>query len=245
MASFRSTKGPRKPYSRPAPRPNVEGQWLHDMADDNNTTNHTSTARPRLAGVAAGPSTRLVVTNLHYEISPKDLTAIFGQIGTLVCEPEIRYDRSGRSSGTAIVSFETLVEATRAKKQFDGILAKGQPMTIAFDAVAPPRQPRGRSSSAPTTSSLLNRIERAPLLDRLSGSKDDSSLRTPRGVGPIRTARGAQKPARGGRAAAPKKAKAPKTASDLDKELDAFMGDSDAAPAAAAAAAPAQDVEMV
>ncbi|KAJ6470580.1 hypothetical protein C8R47DRAFT_754784 [Mycena vitilis] len=248
MASFRSNKGPRKPYSRPAPRANVDGQWLHDMADDKNTTNHTPTGRPRLVGVAVGPSTRLVVNNLHYEISPKDLTAIFGQIGTLVCEPEIRYDRSGRSSGTAIVTFETPVEATRAKKQFDGILAKGQPMTIAFDAVAPPRQPRGRSSSAPTTSSLLNRIERAPLLDRLSGSKgskDDSSLRAPRGVGPIRTARGSQKPARGGRAAAPKKAKAPKTASDLDKELDAFMGDNDAAPAAAAAAAPAQDVEMV
>ncbi|KAF7360226.1 THO complex subunit 4-A [Mycena venus] len=244
MASFRSNRVARKPYSRPVPRPNIDGQWLHDMAEDDNTPlNGGLNSRPRTPAAVAGPSTRLVVTNLHYEISPKDLTAIFGQIGTLTSEPHIRYDRSGRSSGTAIVSFETLAEATRAKNQYNGILAKGQPMSIAFD-VTPPRQPRARSSSAPTTSSLLNRIQKPPLLDRLSGSKDDSALpRAPRGVGPIRTARGAQKPARGGKAAAPKKPKTPKTAAELDKELDAFMGDNDSAPAPAAAA-PAQDVEM-
>ena len=37
----------------------------------------------------------------------------------------LKYDRSGRSSGVAIIAFETPAEATRAKKQFDGILAKG------------------------------------------------------------------------------------------------------------------------
>ena len=36
-----------------------------------------------------------------------------------------QYDRSGRSSGSAIIAFETVAEAIRAKKQFDGILAKG------------------------------------------------------------------------------------------------------------------------
>ncbi|KAJ7717643.1 hypothetical protein DFH07DRAFT_1012501 [Mycena maculata] len=241
MASFRSDRAPRKPYSRPAPRPSVDGQWLHDMAPTG--PKGSVNARPRAPGaptVSSAPNTRLVVTNLHYEISPKDLTAIFGQIGTLVCEPQIRYDRSGRSSGTAVVSFETLADATRAKKQFDGILAKSQPMSITFDAAAPPRQPRARSSSAPT-SSLLNRIQKAPLLERLS--KDDSALRTPSGprggIGPIRTrGRG------GGRAAAPRPApKKPKTAEELDKELDAFMVDEAPAPVPAPTA-PAQDVEM-
>ncbi|KAJ7468016.1 hypothetical protein FB451DRAFT_1257785 [Mycena latifolia] len=227
MASFRSDRVARKPYSRPAPRPSPDGQWLHDLAPGT----PGARARPGVNGTSAPsvPNSRLVVSNLHYEISPKDLTAIFGQIGTLVCEPQIRYDRSGRSSGTAIVSFETPTEAARAKKQFDGILAKSQPMTIVFDASAP----RGRSSSAPTTSSLLNRIQKAPLLTRLS--KDDSALRAPsapRGrVGPIRT-RGAAAPR-----PAPKK---PKTAAELDKELDAFMGDTEAAPPVT----PAQDVEM-
>ncbi|KAJ7100100.1 hypothetical protein B0H15DRAFT_818687 [Mycena belliarum] len=233
MASFRSNRVVRKPYSRPAPRASADGQWLHDLAPG------TPGARARLAvpgslGAPSIPNSKLVVSNLHYEISPKDLTAIFGQIGTLVCEPQIRYDRSGRSSGTAIVSFETPTEAARAKKQFDGILAKSQPMTIVFDASAP----RGRSASAPTTSSLLNRIQKVPLLTRLS--KDDTALRAPSaprgGVGPIRT-RGAR-----GAASAPRPApKKPKTAEELDKELEAFMGDTEAVPPAAV---PAQDVEM-
>jgi len=242
MASFRSDRAPRKPYSRPPPRASADGQWLHDMAPTG--PRGTLAPRPRgptaILGVSSVPNNRLVVTNLHYEISPKDLTAIFGQIGTLVCEPQIRYDRSGRSSGMAIVSFETPAEATRAKKQFDGILAKSQPMSIAFD-VAPPREPRVRSSSAPTTSSLLNRIQKAPLLERLS--KDDSAVgrRPPSGprggVGPIRT-----RPTRGGngRPAASKPGpKKIKTAEELDKELDAFMVDNDTD------APPAQDVEMV
>ncbi|KAJ7031956.1 hypothetical protein C8F04DRAFT_1108722 [Mycena alexandri] len=231
MASFRSDRTARKPYSRPAPRGNIDAQWVHDMADGNKNHAPRSPAGPRSPG-GAGPSTRLVVTNLHYEISPKDLTAIFGQIGTLVSEPQIRYDRSGRSSGMANVSFETIAEATRARKQFDGILARGQPMSVAFDA-GPPRQPRARASSAPTTASLLNRIQKAPLLERLGGAKDDSALRGPRTTGPIRTPRTTRKPARGGKDAAPKKPKGPKTAEELDNELDAFMVDSDSSPAQA------------
>lgn len=43
-------------------------------------------------------------------------------------EPEIRflkYDRSGRSSGVGIVSFETPEQAAQAKTQFNGKIAKG------------------------------------------------------------------------------------------------------------------------
>lgn len=57
-----------------------------------------------------------------------------------------------------------------------------------------------------------------------------------RPTGPIRSRRG------GGAPRAPKK---PKTAEDLDKELDLFMGDSpQEATAAAPATAGAEDVEM-
>ncbi|KAF9458992.1 hypothetical protein BDZ94DRAFT_1291802 [Collybia nuda] len=237
MSSFRAERTARKPYNRPSPRGDADGQWLHDKAPTGPRINANGTGRPRHAVVPASAiNTRLAVSNLHYEITPKDLTAIFGQIGTLVREPLIRYDRSGRSSGTAIIAFETPAEATRAKKQFNGILAKGQPMSIEFDT--PPPHAR-RSASAPV---LLNRIQKLPLLDRLS--RDDVHVKTPSGprggVGPVRS----RPPRAGGARAGPKK---PKTAEELDKELDAFMGDSETvAPIAQeeTLVSPIQDVEM-
>uniref|UniRef100_A0A8H8CJP1 Chromatin target of PRMT1 protein C-terminal domain-containing protein n=1 Tax=Psilocybe cubensis TaxID=181762 RepID=A0A8H8CJP1_PSICU len=215
-----------------------------------------------------------------------------------------QYDRSGRSSGTAIISFETALEATRAKKQFDGYLAKGklhiqldcfllafslefdplsfmsqcfpihlpldrsilwyanislvgQPMSIAFDTTPPPRAPRAsrRAVSAPTTKSLLNRIEKPPLAERLAPA-DDSAIKTPSAprafTGAVRTKAGRGSASRGpastatGRA--PKGPKKPKTAEELDKELDAFMGDADPADTNTAATStiePTKDVDMV
>ncbi|KAI9067004.1 RNA-binding domain-containing protein [Trametes sanguinea] len=203
-----------KPYSRPAARPRgSDGQWLHDKAPGVPRALQTNAPSRPSGGLT---NTRIIVSNLHYEITPQDLTQIFGQIGTLVREPQIRYDRSGRSSGVAVITFETPAEATRAKKQFDGILAKNQPMSITYDT-SPPPGPKGarRSASAP---SLLNRIEKPPLIERLSrnDAKAQHTAALDRGVGPVRT-----KARTGGRPARSK----PKTAEDLDKELEAFMKD--------------------
>ncbi|KAG7448753.1 uncharacterized protein BT62DRAFT_918297 [Guyanagaster necrorhizus] len=219
MSAFQN-RNTRKPYTRPT---NTDGQWLHDKA-------------PGLPGVKrvpatfATPNSKIVVSNLHYEITPKDLASIFGQFGTLVREPLLRYDRSGRSTGTAFISFETPEEATIAKKTFDGKDAKGQAMSITFDTL-PPRNPR-RATSAPTTSTLLSRIQKPPLLDRLGVDEPNPKES---GSGPVRSKRARKAAAKG-----PKK---PKTTEDLDKELDAFMGDAEPA-AAPAKETPAQDVEM-
>ncbi|KAI0288848.1 hypothetical protein B0F90DRAFT_1799671 [Multifurca ochricompacta] len=183
--------------------------WVHDRAPGA-PRNATQSPNPN-----APPSNKLMITNLHYEITPKDLTAIFGQIGTLVREPFIRYDRSGRSSGVAIITFETLAEATRAKKQLDGVLAKGQPISIEFDQGGP------RHARAPA-SSLLSRIQKPPLLNRLSQAQNDAkaSLIQSKRVSSIRgRGRGpGTGPARG-RISTP----LPKSAAELDSELDAFM----------------------
>ncbi|KAG7094884.1 hypothetical protein E1B28_005691 [Marasmius oreades] len=241
MSAFRSNGGSRKPYSRP----NVNEQWVHDKAPGvKNALNNDE--KPRLPSTTNLPTTKLQVSNLHYEVTPKDLTSIFGQIGTLVREPMIRYDRSGRSSGVAIISFETPAEATRAKKQFDGILAKGQPMSITYDS-GPPRASRRAVSG----SALINRIQRPALKERLSA--DDSQIPDFAGPGPIRS----RPRRRGGKSSVSRPApKKPKTAEELDKELDAFMGDSDTSPAmtsaadvskaseSKAAAVPTQDVDM-
>ena len=130
-------------------------------------------------------------------------------------------------------------------------------MSIAFDAGPPVRRQGRRAVSAP---SLLNRIQKPPLLDRLSrGQQPQNKDSTPvyvfdsylakskftpflmfsqNGAGPIRNRPRA--PAR-----APKK---PVTAEDLDKELDAFMKDDNASTAPVLAdngqTKPTEDVDM-
>ncbi|KAG2154161.1 uncharacterized protein EDB93DRAFT_185207 [Suillus bovinus] len=218
MAPIRSERQ-KKPHTRTR---GSDGHWVHDRAP-------LQSARAN-APANTGSTTKLIVSNLHYEITPKDLVSIFGQIGTLVREPLIRYDRSGRSSGVAVVSFETPLQATRAKRQFDGKLAKGQPMEIAFDA-APLR-----------TSSLLSRIERPSLAERLSGG---AGPKPQGGAGPTRT-----RQPRSARAALSSRMKAPKptpskapTAEQLDQELDIFMAD-DKGATGKRTTTTAEDVEM-
>ncbi|TFK49118.1 hypothetical protein OE88DRAFT_1646687 [Heliocybe sulcata] len=241
----------RKPYTRPEARARApEGSWMHDKAPPN-VVSRPSNSR----STVEGGQVKLLVSNLHYEITPKDLIAIFGRIGTLVREPIIKYDRSGRSTGVAIIHYETAEEAARAKKQFEGVLAKGQEMTIVYDTAPTFGPRRDRRASAP--SSLINRIQKPGLLDRLS--QDDIRSRPApasfvflpchlavhthhvaradrkSGPGPIRS-RG-----RGGGRPGPRK---PKTAEDLDKELDFFMTDGTKGSTGPVQKAAEGDVEM-
>ncbi|KIM70562.1 hypothetical protein SCLCIDRAFT_1206689 [Scleroderma citrinum Foug A] len=226
MAPVQSDRN-KKPYSRPR---RSDGFWLHDPVSSTKPRNATDLPSP------AAPNTKLIVSNLHYEITPKDLVSIFGQVGTLVREPHIRYDRSGRSSGVAIISYENAEDASRAKKQFEGKLAKGQPMEIAIDTT-PPKRPR--SASLP----LLNRLERRSLADRL-GNGEQAAERTE--LGPIR--RRPTRPIRGGPRGSRSTRPKPKTAEELDRELDVFMGEdveeTTNAESKAGELAQAQDVEM-
>ncbi|KAH8101134.1 hypothetical protein BXZ70DRAFT_110796 [Cristinia sonorae] len=210
----------KKPYSRPAARPRAsDGAWVHDRAIGFKGTDKP--ARNVSTVPASKARTKLEVTNLHYELTPKDLASIFGQCGTLVREPYIRYDPSGRSTGVAIISYETPEEAEQAKIEFDGKLAKGQAMMIEFHA-GPPARPQGQPRRVASEPSLLNRIQKPPLLDRLGGETPSAPKRNAapvpkgpaRGPGPIRT-----------KARPVKEKKKPKTAAELDSELDAFMKD--------------------
>ncbi|TFK21148.1 hypothetical protein FA15DRAFT_624396 [Coprinopsis marcescibilis] len=249
MASLRGNA--RKPYNRP-PKGDADAPWQHDLFGNSDRRGNKQGANSAGSTLVSTPSTgvscKIKVTNLHYEVMPKDLNSIFGQIGTLVREPLLLYDDSGRSRGTALITFETEAEAVRAKKQYDGILAKGQPMKIEFQAPPAPR----RSASAPSTASLLNRMEKKPLLERLSRDDTATVQKQPAAGKGIAQGRGRIGPirAKAPRPQRPKEAKQkqkPKTAEDLDKELDAFMGDStpaSAPPSTDPSAAVELDVEM-
>ncbi|KAF8609604.1 RNA-binding domain-containing protein [Ceratobasidium sp. AG-I] len=223
MSSNSQRRG-RKPYARPPPvDESGDGQWVHDMAPGADEGR-----KPRPSNPSTGNEpTRLLVSNLHYEVTQKDLSSIFGTIGTLLREPTIRYDRSGRSTGVATVLFTNARDAKVAQRQLDGVLAKGEAMSIKIDSApsAGPRAGGGRVSS----NTLLNRMGKKPLADRLAEGETSKSAGASSGgkVGPVRNARekGKQAPAKGPKA--PKAKTAPKTAEDLDKELEAFMGEGD------------------
>ena len=125
-------------------------------------------------------------------------------------------------------------------------------MSIAIAEVARPQARRSAS-----TPSLINRIQKPPLLERLTQeeSRAKSPTRTsvtyvtlpfytcrnslilllsPAGPGPIRNKPRAPK--------APRAAKKPKTAEELDSELDAFMKDD--TKSAPAVPGHAGDIEM-
>ncbi|KAF8761168.1 C-terminal duplication domain of Friend of PRMT1 [Rhizoctonia solani] len=149
-------------------------------------------ARP-INSTTGDESARLLVSNLHYEVTEKDLSMIFGTIGTLSCEPTIRYDRSGRSTGVANVTFTHARDAKLAQKQLDGVMAKGEAMVVKLDSPPPGsrHQPTGRNA----TNTLLSRMEKKPLVDRLAegareASKKNTNDKAGPGPGPARSVRG-------------------------------------------------------
>ncbi|KAF8331302.1 uncharacterized protein EI90DRAFT_1005539 [Cantharellus anzutake] len=201
--------GGRGRASRPAPYSagsKPSGSWKREVVGN-----------PRGADMS---SERLVITNLHYEVMPSDLKGIFESIGNLAREPTIKYDRSGRSTGTAWIHFVNPNDAALAKARLDGVSAKGQPMKIEIEAARPardapigPKGPRGK---------LISRIGSLPLLDRMASNIPKLTRRLDRGDRPkggsIRTNTTFR---------TPKTRDSPKTAEELDRELDAYLNDDD------------------
>jgi len=213
------------PYSAGSP---LSGSWKREVNSGSRSTD--------------GPSERLVVTNLHYEVMPSDLKGIFESIGNLAREPTIRYDRSGRSTGTAWIHFINPSDAALAKARLNGISAKGQPMKIEIEAARPPRDaptgPRGARGK------LISRIGSLPLLDRMESSTKDIPAHTNRAPRGDRSKGGITLNRLTIAASAPKARNVPKTAEELDRELDAYLKDDDAKETIRRAPAVDGEVEM-
>lgn len=238
------------PYGR-APRKSTEGQWQHDMFD----SPAGGALKARMdgsdgAGGGSRTSSKLIIKNLHYEVSERELESLFEKVGPLAKAPAIKFDRSGRSEGVAWVTFSNESDALKAHKMFNGANAKGQPISIEYDL---------RVSS----SSLLTRLGggstgrggrggSASIRGASRGSSRGGAFagaRVPsgpasgsRGGGAGRGGRGG---ARGGARGKGEK-REDKTATDLDKELEAFMNEPSggAAPAAEGGANADGDTEM-
>ncbi|KIY72662.1 hypothetical protein CYLTODRAFT_486126 [Cylindrobasidium torrendii FP15055 ss-10] len=117
--------------------------------NNNNSTNNNT----------ANQSKQLLVDNLHFDVSPEDLTRVFGAVGPLARAPGIRYDRSGRSTGSALVTYVDGADASEARRQLDGKVLMTQPLHIKSYAPSQRLMNRIRDEPAAKGGSLLERMQ--------------------------------------------------------------------------------------
>ncbi len=103
-------------------------------------------------------TTTLVVSNLFHEVNEGDLRDLFNQVGP-VSSVRILFDRAGRSTGVAHVTFGSRRDATVAIDRFHHVPLDGYPMQLDFMTAPMPvdEARRGDASrslhSPPSTSS--------------------------------------------------------------------------------------------
>ncbi|CEI38906.1 hypothetical protein FVEN_g11214 [Fusarium venenatum] len=133
---------------------NIDSEWVHDRFEENNNRRAPAPRRRRESPEQDSKGTKIRVANVHYDLTDDDLSELFQRIGP-VSRLQLRYDRAGRSEGTAYVTYERREDAEEAVKQFDGANANGQPIQLTllpnrnpFDtAVMPGRSLAERISS--------------------------------------------------------------------------------------------------
>ncbi|KAK3397607.1 hypothetical protein B0T20DRAFT_412762 [Sordaria brevicollis] len=130
--------GVRKSFRDEAPR-NLDSEWVHDKFEEND---RRRAPRRRLSPEPTSDprGSKIRVDNIHYELTQEDLEGLFSRIGPLV-RLDMKYDRAGRSEGTAFVTYESPQDASRAIREYDGANAAGQPIRLTLMPSGPRRNP--------------------------------------------------------------------------------------------------------
>lgn len=111
------------PYSRDTP----SGRWTHDKFEGGRSSlggGGGGGGGGRGAGIA-----KLLISNLEYSVNDQDIRELFAEFGAIRAY-SVHYDRSGRSLGTADVTYINKSDAARALKTYNNVPLDGKPMII-------------------------------------------------------------------------------------------------------------------
>jgi len=146
-------------------------------------------------------SPKLSISNLNFGVSDSDLGELFSEFGNMK-SAAVHYNSSGKSLGTAHVIFMHKEQAMKAAKQYNGVHLDGRPMRINMEG--------GIITVAGKKGNIVKRLGKGQ-----KGVKGKGGAKGVRG-------RGGRGRGRGGKGRGGEKAK-PKTAEELDAELDAYL----------------------
>ncbi|ORZ09606.1 hypothetical protein BCR42DRAFT_423753 [Absidia repens] len=151
-----------------------------------------------------GPRNSLLVSNLHQNVTEKDLYDLFGQMGN-VKRAFIHLAPTGKSSGVADIVYAQANDAERARNTYNNVQLDGRPMRIAFADL-----PAAVASALP-----INR--------RIQPARNQTGRN--RNVGTTRSGRRPGQNQRSG-SGRPKRETRPKASqADLDADMDSYMAE--------------------
>ncbi|PFH61765.1 hypothetical protein XA68_16294 [Ophiocordyceps unilateralis] len=225
----------------------IDSEWVHDRFDERGPRSVVVPRRRRESPPIKG--TKIRVENVHYDLGESDLEELFARIGP-VARLQLRYDRAGRSEGTAFVTYEHSEDAQEAIRQYHGANANGQPIRLTlvsggpsrnpFDTAVMPGRPLAERITAPggRSRSLSPRRRRYDEGDAVrkgidryipgDGNRPRSPLGQRRGGRRPGVRRDDQHSSRGGRDNTRGNPRFKKTQEELDADMEDYFGGSSA-----------------
>ncbi|KAK4515430.1 major facilitator superfamily transporter protein [Mucor velutinosus] len=198
---------------------NVDGQWSHDMFDDEDVPRSSILSRLGTArGGQGGRSERgveICVENLHYNVTEQDVKELFNTVAD-VTKAKLMFDPSGRSTGLAYISYQSLSDAEKAIQKYNNIELDGQPMQIKISERAASR-PRSSGGSRFNNDRLSNRLG-----GRLGSSSSGRRSNDRNDRDDYKRASRPSRSSRGNDKREDRQKKVP-TAEDLDREMESYM----------------------